>query len=164
MGKQFLAMLLIEVNDQLGVAVSAKDMASGFEFRPPLGKIEEFSVADHRDGPVLVENRLAAVLDAHDAEPAMRKSNARCEQETTIIRTAMLQRGRHATHHQAIRLASTSEVDQSCNAAHIPPLCQVLRLSGCNYLVRERASPHPRAATGRSHYLILTHPNRNVTA
>ena len=100
MGKQILAVFLIEMNDQLGVAVSAEHMPLGLELRPPLGEIEELSVADDRDGAVLIENRLAAVVHAHDAQSAMRKSNSRRKQETAIIRTAMHQRGRHAPHHR----------------------------------------------------------------
>src|SRR5262245_11614121 len=67
MRKQLLAMFLIEVNQQLGIGVSAENMYLGFELRPPLGEIEEFPVADDGDAAVFVENRLSAVFDADDA-------------------------------------------------------------------------------------------------
>ena len=76
-GEQLLAMFLIEVNDQLGVGLGAEDMPFGFELRAPLGKIEELAVADDRDAAVLVENRLLAVVDADDAQPAMREFDPR---------------------------------------------------------------------------------------
>src|SRR5262245_16345852 len=121
MGKQLLAMFLIEVNQQLGIGVSAENMSPGFECAQPLGEIEEFSVADDGDAAVFVENRLSPVFDADDAEPPMCKPYSRSEEKAAIVRPAMGQRRRHTTHHQAIGLTWISEVDQSGNTAHSFP-------------------------------------------
>jgi hypothetical protein len=86
-------------------------MPLSFEIRPPLGEIEELSIADDRDAAILVEEWLSAVLYAHDAKPAMREANPRGKQETRIIGATMDQSGRHAPHQGPIRLPSTRKVD-----------------------------------------------------
>jgi len=104
-------MLLVEVHDQLTVALRAEDMPLSFEIRPPLGEIEQLSIADDRDAAILVEEWLSAVLYSHDAKPAMREANPRRKQETGIIRATMDQSSRHAPHQGLMRLPSTYEVD-----------------------------------------------------
>jgi len=86
-------------------------MSLSFELRPPLGEIEELSIADDRDAAVLVEDWLSAVVEPHDAESTMRERNPRRKQKTGIIRAAMDQSGRHPPHQGPIRLPSTRKVD-----------------------------------------------------
>jgi hypothetical protein len=76
----------------------AEDTPFSFKLRPLLGEIEQLSIADNRDAPVLVEDRLSAIIEPHDAEPAMREPNPRRKQETGIIRAAMDQSSGHAPH------------------------------------------------------------------
>ncbi len=121
-GEQRLAMLLIEMDDELGIGVRAEDMAARLELGAPLGKVEELAVADHRNAAVLVEQRLPPVLDADDREPPMGECHAGREQEARIVRAAMEQCRRHALHLRAVGLAPSLEVDHACQAAHAPSL------------------------------------------
>src|SRR5262245_62052688 len=97
--------------NQLGVALRAEYMPFCFELCAPLDKVEELHVANDRDAAILVEDRLPAVFNTYDAQPPMRKPNSRSKQEPAIVRSAMNQRRRHATHDETIWLASTRKVD-----------------------------------------------------
>jgi hypothetical protein len=96
MGEQILAVLLIEMHDQLAVAMGAEHMTPRLKLRLPLGIVEQLAVADDGDRAVLVENGLVAVRDTDDAKPLLREADPRREQETGIVRTAMGQGRAHA--------------------------------------------------------------------
>ena len=59
--EEVLAVLLVEMHDQLAVAAAAEDMAAGLKLGLALGVVEQLAVADHRDGAVLVEDGLLTV-------------------------------------------------------------------------------------------------------
>ena len=120
-GEQLLAMLLVEMNDQLGVAVGAEHVALGLELDALLGIIEQLAIADDGDAAILVEDRLLAVLEPENAQPAMRKPDPRHKQKAGIIRTTVSQRVGHAAHERPIGLSTAREVNHSCQAAHIAP-------------------------------------------
>src|SRR5262245_42853541 len=130
MRKQILAVLLVKMHDQFGVAVGAEHMPLGFELCTPLGKIKELAVTDDRNAAILVENRLSAVMHPNDAQPPMSKTDARSKQKPAIIRSAMSQRRRHTAYNEAIGLASAREINQSCNATHNCIARLVVRLIG----------------------------------
>ena len=61
MREQILAVLLVEMHDQLAVAAAAEDVAARLKLGLALGVIEQLAIADHGDGAVFVEDRLLAV-------------------------------------------------------------------------------------------------------
>ena len=67
MGEQILAVLLVEMHDELGVAVGAKHVALGHKLGAPLREIEKFAIADDGNSPVLIEDRLMSVLQPENA-------------------------------------------------------------------------------------------------
>ncbi len=115
-----LAVLLVEVHDQLGVGVGAEDVALGLQLGLALGIIEELAVVDHGDRAILVEDRLAAVAKPDDREPARGKAEARADQKAVVVRPAVPQRPGHALQDDRVGLAPAGKVDNSRNAAHEP--------------------------------------------
>jgi hypothetical protein len=65
----FLA-ILPEMGDHLRVAVGAEAVAARLQLGLFLGVVEEFTVVDDVNGSVLISDRLPAVRQADDAEPA----------------------------------------------------------------------------------------------
>ena len=88
-------MLLVEVHDQLGVGVGAEDVAPGLQRGLALRVVEQLAVEDDGDGAVLVEDRLAAVAEANDGEPAVGEAEALADQEAVVIGPAVPERAGH---------------------------------------------------------------------
>ena len=120
LGEHCLTVLLVEVHDQLGVGVGAKDVALGLQRGLALRVVEELAVEDDGNGPVLVEDRLAAVAEANDGEPAVGEAEALADQEAVVIGSAVPERAGHFLQHGGIGLAPAGQVDNSRNAAHEP--------------------------------------------
>ena len=68
MGEQILAVLLVEMHNQLAVATAAKNVSARLKLSLALRVIEQLAVADHNDGVVFVEDRLLAVTQSDNAE------------------------------------------------------------------------------------------------
>ena len=134
MREQILAVLLVEMHDQLAVAAAAEDVAARLKLGLALGVVEQLAVADHGDGAVLVEDWLLAVTKPDDAEPLLDGADARREEGAGLVGTAMGERRAHARDLRPIRLPPTLEVDHTCQAAHDPSLncfaADVKRLQG----------------------------------
>ena len=76
-----LAVLLVEVHDDLGVGVGAEDVALGLQLRLALGIVEQLAVVDDGDGAILVEDRLLAVAETDDGEAAIGEPEAGADRE-----------------------------------------------------------------------------------
>ena len=122
LGEQIFAVLLIEMHDELVVAMGAEHVTLGLELRLPLRVVEQLAIADDGNAAVLVEEGLPPVLKTENAEPPMREAEPRCEQGTGIVGAAMEERRAHARDLSPIGLPSTLEVDHSCQAAHFASL------------------------------------------
>ncbi len=120
LGEHVLAVLLVEVHDDLGVGVGAENVALGFELGLALGVVEQLAVVDDGDGAVLVEDRLAAVAEADDAQSARCEAKAWANERAFLIGSAMEQRVGHALERGRIGLPLARQVDYSCNPAHRP--------------------------------------------
>ena len=118
MREQILAVLLVEMHDQLAVAAAAEDVAARLQLGLALGIVEQLAVADHGDGAVLVEDWLLAVTKPDNAEPLLDGADARCEQGAGLVGPAMGERRAHARDLRPIRLPPTLEVDHTCQPAH----------------------------------------------
>ncbi len=113
-----LAVLLVEVDDDLGIGVGAEDVALGLQLCLALGIVEQLAVVDDGDGAILVEDRLLAVAETDDGEAAVGEPEAGAQEEAVVVRAAVPERLRHALQGRRVRLPLASEVDDSSNAAH----------------------------------------------
>ncbi len=120
LGEHALAVLLVEMHDELGVGVGAKDVTLGLQRGLALGIVEQLAVVDDGDGAVLVEDRLPAIAQADDAQPSRGEAQTRPEQEPVIIGSAMPQGIGHPLHGCRIGLPLARQIDYSCNSAHGP--------------------------------------------
>src|SRR5438552_14050604 len=69
-GCERLAVLLVQVEQHLGVAARAESMAGPLELAPQLAVVVDLAVLDDVNRPVLVPDRLVAGLEVDDREPA----------------------------------------------------------------------------------------------
>ncbi len=129
--EQILAMLLVEVHDQLRVGVAAEHVALGSELCLQLGIIEQLAIGDHADAAGLVEDRLLAVGDADNGEPPVAHADAGSHEIANAVRAAMLERRRHAADQSPVGLTGTFEIEHARYAAHfssigsMPPYANV---------------------------------------
>ena len=77
------------MRDQLGVAVRAENVAFRFELGLHFRIVEEFAVEDGDDGAIFVVDRLFAVREPDDAEPAIGEPDAGFFEIAVLIRPAM---------------------------------------------------------------------------
>ena len=66
-------MLFPKMRNDLRVAVRDQAMPARFQLRALLEIIEQLAVEDHEDAPVLIGDRLLAIRQADDAQPARRQ-------------------------------------------------------------------------------------------
>ena len=122
-------MIFPEMRNQLGVAVGGEAMAPAFEHLLGFGIIEELAVEDDGDGAILVADRLLAVGEADDAEPAIGQAEARLVEVAVIVRAAMDDGVGHAFEKSGRHPASTRQIDRPGNATHAILLRAVYRLA-----------------------------------
>ena len=67
-------MLLVQVDEALGVAFGPEDVASRLEPGSQLGVVIKLAVIGNPDGAVLVGHRLRAAVDVDDRQPTMPES------------------------------------------------------------------------------------------
>ena len=69
-----LGVLLIEVRNDLGIAVRAEGVPTGLEGRPLFRVVEQFAVVDDTDAAVFVMDRLLTISQADDAQAPRRQA------------------------------------------------------------------------------------------
>ena len=106
------------MRQQLGVAMGAELMAMRFKFGLAFGIVEEFAVEDDGDVAVFVVDRLPAIGEADDAEPAQRHAHARPQEEAVFVRAAVVQGLGHSLQHGWLDGLRSVQVDDPCDTAH----------------------------------------------
>src|SRR5713226_10519012 len=111
-----VAILLVEMNENLRIASRREAMAEAQELIPQSQEVIDLAVHDNDDGPVLVENRLVTAGDVDDRESPDAKPSAVSSIDAERVGTSMLD---HSTHTVKDALVdSSAEVDLSHNPAH----------------------------------------------
>jgi hypothetical protein len=125
--EQLQAALLVEVRDRLAVAPGSERVPARGELRPQLDVVEDLAVEDQGDGAVLVEERLIAVLEVDDAEPADAQRHARGLCGKLIlpgaVRPPVGEDGAHGAHHGRPGARRAGPVVLACDSTHLvdPP-------------------------------------------
>ena len=116
MGKHFLTVFLIAVQEALGIRVVRKDMALFNQGLTNLRMVIDFAVKDHNDISGLVEHRLMSVGKVDDAEPTEAKCGISFDISAGIVRPAM----DDSIHHLFQDLFFFFDLtDQSANSTHM---------------------------------------------
>ena len=113
-----LAVLLVEVDDDLGVGMGAEDVALGLQLRLALGIVEQLAVVD--DGDVPSSLKIGCLPSPRPMMERRRLANPKPgrSEKTIVVRTAVPEGLRHVLQGGRIRLPLACEVDDSSNAAH----------------------------------------------
>ena len=93
--REVIAVLLVGVDDDLGVAASAEAMPGALEPRSELAKVVDLAVADDPDALVLVGDRLMAAGEVDDRQAAHAEQHLAVQVVAVIVGAAM---GRDRAH------------------------------------------------------------------
>src|SRR5580658_3904869 len=81
--------ILIEMNNNLGIAVGVEDVAVFFQLAAKLTEIVNLAVKHYPDRAVLVEHRLMATSQVNDAKSAHTESRALLDKQAFIVGPAV---------------------------------------------------------------------------
>ncbi len=115
-----LAVLLVEMDEDLGVAARLQHVAGGAQLALEVEVVVDLAIEDDADRAVLVPDRLRAALEIDDAEPphAEREPVRRREVRARAVRPAVDDPAEHLAE-QALRFRlGKRTIDESCDAAH----------------------------------------------
>ena len=93
-----LALLLIEVDNALGIGARGETVTFGLQLRLQLAAVVDLAVEDDLDRAVLVAERLVPARDVEDAQAGHPQAGARCGvlPGTPVVGAATHEGGRHA--------------------------------------------------------------------
>src|SRR5437899_12148968 len=92
----FRPILLVKVNDDLGVSIGIKTMTLGLEARPQFGKVINLSIKNDPDRSVFVMDWLPASGKIDDAQPTHAQASTAVDIDPLVIRSTMHDRLAHA--------------------------------------------------------------------
>ena len=113
------AVLLVEVDDHLGVALRGERWPRALQLRAQLAVVVDLAVQDDDDRAVLVEDRLVAGLEVDDAQALDAEARAPAMMEPARVRAAVLEPRAHAREQLRVdRLAVGADLsDDSAHSA-----------------------------------------------
>src|SRR6266508_5574983 len=85
------AVLLVEVDEHLGVALRRKTMAASFQPGPELAVVVDLSVLNDLDRAVLVPDRLVAALEVDDGKAPRRERDGPVDEAPLAVGAAVTQ-------------------------------------------------------------------------
>ena len=112
------AVLLIEMDDDLGVGARGKDVTLRLKLLLELGIVEQLAIEDDRDRAILVEDGLPAIAKTDDAEATVSEANTGSNEESVIVGSPVPQRVGHALQHRLIGMTAPLEIDNPGQTAH----------------------------------------------
>src|SRR5262245_65989854 len=95
MGPAVLAVLLVGVNDHLGIGTGRESMASRLEGLGQPAEVVDFAIEDDADRAALVGDRLLAGGEIDDLEPAVNESNGSVAEVALLVGPTATQDGRY---------------------------------------------------------------------
>ena len=114
--EEFVAVLLIEMDDNLDVAQGRETVAGGFEIRLQGPVVVDLAVEDQGDAAVFIEQRLMAVVDADDRQAAHAQGDSTVTVGAAVVGAAMDEGVVHRV--EDVGDASLAKGEDACDAAH----------------------------------------------
>ena len=117
---QRIAPLFVAVDQHLGVALAAEEMALGDQLGAEIEVIVDFAIEGDVNGAVLVAHRLRAEgREVDDREPPMPERDRAVGEEAAAVGAAMSDHGGHPAQQLAVGGAREVAIEEAGNAAHI---------------------------------------------
>ncbi len=111
-------MLLVEMDEDLGVRVRRETVAAALQLTAQLAVVVDLAVLDDGDAAVLVGDRLVAVLEVDDRESPHRQRNPALVEETIAVRSAMVEPRVHRPDRLDVGNRTPLSRGHSADAAH----------------------------------------------
>src|SRR5690242_2718184 len=111
-------MLLIQVDDYLGVRVRVEVVTAGFEFRAQFGEVIDFAVEDHPNIAILVVNRLMPRRQVNDAQTPHSQPRTSVHVDSFIVRTSVHDGLAHLMDVRRFGRVRGFNADKACYATH----------------------------------------------
>ncbi len=115
---QARAMLLIEMDQDFGIALGPEPVSPAFEPAAQLLVVVDLAVEDDLDRAVFVADRLVAPFQVDDRQPPMRQPDPWLGPEPLGVRAAMGDRIAHGLQQAGIDRSGAVGVDDACNTTH----------------------------------------------
>src|SRR4051794_11678426 len=107
------------MDQNLGVRmVGRKNVPGGLELFSQLAVIVDLAIEDHPYGCILVAHGLVAGGKVDDCKPAEAQCDVCRKMESTVIRAAVLDTGRHIPD-PGVRVRTGAKVQNASNATHL---------------------------------------------
>jgi hypothetical protein len=97
-------------------------MAAALEAALDVRVVEELAVEDGLDGPVFIADRLMAIREPDDRQPAAGERDARLLERPLAVGPAMNQRVAHAAQARDRNRVTSRQIHDACDTAHDPSL------------------------------------------
>jgi len=123
MGQAVFAVLLVGVNDHLGIGTAREPMTPSLEDLGQLAEVVDFAIEDDAERAALVGDRLLAGGEIDDLQPAVAESNGSVDEVAFLVGPAVAQSGRHAVNEIWIG-APLIQREEAAKAAHARPGCR----------------------------------------
>ena len=117
-GQAVGSVLLVRVQDDLGVGGGAEPVPSGLQVQSQLRVVEHLTVEDDPQGLVFVRDGLLAGAQVDDAQAGIAEPDVVVEVDAELVGSAMADRPEHRAEGRFVRGRSPSEIADSDDAAH----------------------------------------------
>src|SRR4051794_38708737 len=106
------------MRDDLRIAVRNEPMPACPQFIPTLDVIKKLAVKDDDDVTILVVDRLLAVCQTDNAQPARSQDEPGPNQKSLLVGTTVQQRAGHSLNAPLGDRTLSRQIDHACDAAH----------------------------------------------
>src|SRR4051794_22314845 len=111
------------MRNDLGIAVGNEAMSPRAQLVPALDVIKQLAVENNSDVAIFVKDRLLAIGQTDNAQPARSQTEPRPNKKAFLVRAAMEQRAGHSLHAPLRNGTLSYQIDHARDAAHkIVPL------------------------------------------
>jgi hypothetical protein len=122
---EILSVLLIEMNDNLGVGMGIEAVSLPLQFGAQFQIVENFTIEDDLDAFVFVVYRLIASCQIDNAESGMGQAYRTLAIVSVAVRATVMNRMYHALEFSSGGGNAATEIDDACYATHILFLASV---------------------------------------
>src|SRR3954471_21291747 len=106
------------MRNDLGIAVCNESMSARPQFIPALDVIKQLAVKDYRDVAIFVKDRLLAIGQTDNAQPARGQTETGPNKKSLLVRATVQQRPGHPLHAPLGNGTLPHQIDHPSDSAH----------------------------------------------